>query len=262
MSRVPPRPLVGMIHLAPLPGAANDEGLATDDLVHRALSDTTVLTEEGYDAILLQNANDHPPTASIGPAALAAYACVAREVRSATALPVGVSVLKRDVAASFAIARASGADFVRLKSYVGVEIGPEGLLEGCAAEAVRERRILGLDRVEIWADAVQPTSRPAQEVSAVDLARWSVEFGEADRVIVTGDTLAASMELLPALRKVVARPLVLGGGVAPQSIGRAMQEWSGVIVGRYLRGGDLRAPIDRRRAAEIRASAGTVASAG
>lgn len=256
MSDVPLRPLVGMIHLGPLPGAANDEGLATDELVERALGDAAVLGEEGYDAILLQNANDHPPTPRIGPAALASYACVAREVRAASHLPIGISVLKQDVGASFAIARASGAAFVRLKGYVGVEIGPEGLLEGCAADAFRARRTLGLDQVEIWADAVQPTSRPVGSASVSDLARWCVEFGEADRVIVTADDVAASMQLLPVLRDAIDRPLLLGGGATPGDIGRAIREWDGVIVGRYLRRGDLRSPIDRRRAAEIRSSAG------
>ncbi|MEO5985741.1 MAG: BtpA/SgcQ family protein [Candidatus Limnocylindria bacterium] len=246
---------MGMIHLAPLPGAANDEGLSTDELVRRAVNDATILAEEGYDAILLQNANDHPPTARIGPAALAAYACVAREVRAACTLPIGISVLKQDVGASFAIARASAAAFIRLKGYVGVEVGPEGLLEGCAADAVRERRVLGLDDVEIWADAIQPTSRPMGSVSVTDLARWCVEFGEADRVIVTADDVAASMELLPTLRSAIDHPLILGGGATPDDIGRATVEWDGVIVGRYLRGGGLGSPIDRRLAAQIRSAA-------
>lgn len=255
MTGIPLRPLVGMIHLPPLPGAANDDGLGIDELTQRAANDATILAEEGYDAILLQNANDHPPTVRIGPAALAAYACVARDVRASCSLPIGVSVLKQDVRASFAIANASQAAFVRFKGYVGVEVGPEGLLQGCAADAMRERRALGLDGVEIWADAVQPTSRPIGAVSVTDLARWCVEFGEADRVIVTADDVATSMELLPALRDAVDRPLILGGGTTPANLGSAMQAWDGVIIGRYLRGGSLRNPIDRRLAAEIRSSA-------
>lgn len=256
MIGLPPRALVGMVHLLPLPGAANDEGLTIGELVERAVDDATILAEEGYDAILLQNANDHPPTARIGPAALAAYACIAREVAAACSVPIGVSVLKQDVGASFAIARASGSGFVRFKGYVGVEAGPEGLLQGCAADAIRERRVLGLDDVEIWADAVQPTSRPVGSVSVVDLARWCVEFGKADRVIVTADDVGTSMKLLPALRDAIDRPLILGGGAGPVDIGPAMGAWDGVIVGRYLRGGGLRNPIDRRLAAEIRSSAG------
>ena len=255
MTDVPSSPLVGMIHLGPLPGAANDDRLGIDELTQRAVDDATILAESGYDAILLQNANDHPPTARIGPAALAAYACIAREVRAACSLPIGVSVLKQDVGASFAIANASEAAFVRFKGYVGVEVGPEGMLQGCAADAVRERRSLGLDDVEIWADAVQPTSRPVGAVAVIDLARWCVEFGEADRVIVTADTVATSMELLPALREAIDRPLILGGGTTPADLGSALQAWDGVIIGRYLRGGSLRDPIDRRLAAEVRSSA-------
>ncbi|MDQ3150052.1 MAG: hypothetical protein M3Q38_09045 [Chloroflexota bacterium] len=248
--------VVGMVHLGPLPGAANGEGGSIEGLIERALNDTRLLNEGGFDAILIQNASDHPPTRLIDAASLAAYACIAREVRRTTTLQLGISVLKSDVQATFAIARSAEADFVRLKSYVGSEIGPEGTLEGCAAEAVRTRRTAGLESIEIWADAVQPTSRPAPQVSPLDLVRWSFEFGKADRVIITGDTLGESTVMLHEVRAAVAGPLLLGGGADPETIGAALEDWDGVIVGRYLRGGDLRAPIDPSRVAALRAAAG------
>lgn len=255
MSRIGNRLLVGMVHLGPLPGAPNDGGGSIDGVIDQAVTDARLLVEGGFDALLLQNANDHPPTRSICASSLAAYACVAREVRGLTVLPVGVSVLKSDVEASFAIARAAELDFVRLKGYVGVEVGAEGIVEGCAAAAIRLRRTLGLSNVEIWADAVQPTSRPLQPVTAIDLVTWAFDFGEADRVIITGETLEESAALLNEVRSSVTRPLVLGGGVLPNTVAAALAEWDTVIVGRYLRGGDLRAPIDPARVSELRAAA-------
>lgn len=250
-SVMPDRPLVGMVHLGPLPGAPNYDGESIDMLIERAAHDAQLLIDGGLDAILLQNANDHPPSRLISAPSIAAYACIARHVRNMTALPLGLSVLKSDVAASFGIAAAASANFVRLKSYVGSEIGPEGVLDACAAEAVRTRRQLGLTGVEIWADALQPTSRPMSPLGPLDLVRWCFEFGEADRVIITGDTLEQSSEILHNVRSVVDGPLILGGGVGPSTISAALAEWDGVIVGRYLRGGDLRAPISAERVAEL-----------
>lgn len=254
MSRTGKPLLVGMVHLGPLPGAPNDSGGSIDGVIEQAVADTRLLVEGGFDALLLQNANDHPPARRICASSLAAYACVAREVRAQTDLPVGVSVLKSDVDASFAIARAAELDFVRLKGYVGVEVGAEGIVEGCAEAAIRLRRTLGLSKVEIWADAVQPTSRPLQPVTALDLVTWAFEFGEADRVIITGDSLEESAAILREVRSSVTRPLVLGGGVTPNTVAAALADWDAVIVGRYLRGGELRAPINPARVSEFRSA--------
>lgn len=57
------------------------------------------------------------------------------------------------------------------------------------------------------------------------------------------------------VRSSVGRPLVLRGGVVPETAAVALRVWDGVIVGRYLRGGDLRAPIDAARVAEFRSAA-------
>lgn len=255
MRRVVEHGLVGMVHLGPLPGAPNDEDASVDAIVERAVQDARMLDAGGFDGILLQNANDHPPSRAVPAASLAAYACVAREVRNQTALPLGVSVLKSDVDATFAIARAARADFVRLKAYIGAEVGAEGLLEGCAAAAIRMRRTLGLSQVEIWADAIQPTSRPLVPLAAADLVGWALEFGEADRVIITCDTFDQSSALMDEVRSTVTGPLMLGGGVVPATAAAAVRTWDGVIVGRYLRGGDLRAPIDAARVAELREAA-------
>lgn len=253
---MPPKPVVGMIHLPSLPGAPNADGRSASSIVEAAGEDARRLTEGGVDAILLQNANDHPPRRTVPVATVAAYAVVAAAVRQVTHLPLGISVLKSDAAASLAIAVAADADFVRLKSYVGVEIGAEGLVEGCAAEAVRLRRELGaVGRIDIWADAIQPTSSPLADVSVAELAEWCVAFGVADRVVITGRSLDESLEMIAAARALVSVPLILGGGVEPATVARALEMADGVIVGRYLRGLTLTAPIDLARVRAIMSTA-------
>lgn len=245
---IDPKPLVGMIHLPPLPGALNADGRPIASVIEAACRDAARLTDGGLDAILLQNTNDHPPRRTVPPATVAAFAVIAAAVRRATVLPLGISVLKSDPAASFAVAAVADAGFVRLKSYVGVEVGAEGLVEGCAAEAVRLRRERGLvDRVEIWADAIQPTSRPLADVSVTELAAWCVTFGEADRVVITGGTLHESLGMIAAARVAISVPLLLGGGVEPSTAALALDAADGLIVGRYLRGSSLTAPVDTER---------------
>ncbi|MDQ3491837.1 MAG: hypothetical protein M3452_01070, partial [Chloroflexota bacterium] len=150
------------------------------------------------------------------------------------------------------------ARFVRLKGYVGAEVGAEGLVQGCAAEAIRLRRELSAeDTLEIWADAMQPTSRSMSGVSAVETARWCVEFGHADRVIITGASLDDSLTVLRDAREHVSVPLILGGGVGPVTARRALKASDGLIVGRYLRGGTLAGPVERHRVDTFLEAAGS-----
>lgn len=236
--------IVGMIHLPSLPGAADGGDLSIERISELACRDARALADGGMDAILLQNAQDHPPRKTVPAATIAAYAVVAAAVRRVTELPLGISVLKSDPAASFAIAVAADARFVRLKTYVGAEIGAEGLVEGCAAEAVRLRHEVGAERrIEIWADAIQPTSKPLGGASVADLASWCVDFGQADRIVVTGTNLAESIQFVEQARSRVAVPVILGGGADEATAERALSASDGLIIGRFLRGGSLAGPI-------------------
>ncbi|HUQ79186.1 MAG TPA: BtpA/SgcQ family protein [Patescibacteria group bacterium] len=236
--------IVGMIHLPSLPGAAQGHDRTMDEIIEFACRDARALADGGMDAILLQNAQDHPPRKTVPSATVAAYAVVAAAVRRATDLPLGISVLKSDPAASLAIALAADARFVRLKSYVGAEVGAEGLVEGCAADTVRIRRELGAERqIEIWADAIQPTSKPLGGASVAELASWCVDFGQADRVIVTGGSLEESIQFVAQARSRVGVPVILGGGAEPANARRALEASDGIIVGRFLRGRSLAGPV-------------------
>lgn len=233
-----------MIHLPALPGAPNYDGQRTGEIARQAVEDVEAIQDGGLDGALLQNSNDHPPARRVPAVTVAAYTAVAAEVSGAAAIPIGINVLKSDPAATIGIAVVVGARFVRLKTYVGAEIGAEGLTQGCAAEAIRLRRQLSAeDELEIWADAVQPTSRSLAGISPTDAARWCVEFGHADRLIITGDSLEDSLTIIKQIRSTVSVPVILGGGVEPGSVHRGLDESDGLIVGRYLREGGLSGPI-------------------
>ncbi len=242
------RPLIGMIHLPSLPGAPNYGGQPVTTIAALAAQDARVLQDGGIDGVLIQNSNDHPPVPRVPAATIAAYAVAATEVARVATIPLGINVLKSDAAATIGIAAAVGARFVRLKGYVGAEVGAEGLVQGCAAEAIRLRRELSAeDKLEIWADALQPTSRSLSAIPAVQAARWCVEFGHADRVVITGDSLEESLEVIGDARGHVSVPLILGGGVEPTTARRAIEASDGLIVGRYLRAGGLAGPVERHR---------------
>src|SRR5690606_5413088 len=120
------RPLIGMVHLLPLPGAPLWRG-SMDEVLERAVSDARALARGGFDGVIVENYGDAPFYPARVPAeTTAALAVAVREVARAVDVPVGVNVLRNDGPAAIAIAAAAGAAFVRINVHTGAMLGDQG----------------------------------------------------------------------------------------------------------------------------------------
>src|SRR5260370_25720277 len=153
------RALVGMIHLPPLPGSTNHMGQPFGKIVEQAVRDARALHSAGFRAGIIQNTHDLPCTATAPPETVAFLSTVGWEIRREMDWPIGVNILKNDAPGALAVAAAVGAEFVRLKVYVGAVLGAEGVLAPSAADALRTRQRIGTS-TEVWADLLDRTSRP------------------------------------------------------------------------------------------------------
>lgn len=232
--------LVGVLHLPPLPGAANYAGVSVAEIARNAAEDAVVLEQAGFTDVMVQDASDEPQPAVVGPATVASLAVVGAAVRAATTIGLGVVVGHNDGASAVAIAHAIGASFVRVKVLTGVSVGPTGYLEGCSLEVAQMKRLLGSD-VEVWADLHEATSLAL----AGDLA-WAaaqaLDFGGADAVVVTRDSgvddAVADIASLRASGVVPDDvPAIIGGRVTERSIDTALAGADGAILGSVLKDG-------------------------
>src|ERR1700730_10368030 len=109
-----PRPLIGMLHLRPLPGSPRFAGNL--DLVRAALlQDAEALHAGGVHAFMLENFGDVPFYPADVPAhVVAVMTALACEVRAKFPIPLGVNVLRNDARAALAVALAAGAEFIRV----------------------------------------------------------------------------------------------------------------------------------------------------
>lgn len=123
-------PIVGMVHLMPLPGSPRWGG-SMGAVFSRATTDAEALTKAGFDGILVENYADVPFLKGPVPAeTVAAMTAAVLAVRDATGLPVGVNVLRNDAHAAVAIATATGARFIRVNVHAGSMWTDQGLVEG------------------------------------------------------------------------------------------------------------------------------------
>ena len=261
-----PRPLIGMVHLAPLPGSPRWGG-SIDDVIKRAMDDARVLAEEGIDGIIVENFGDSPYAAgTVHPATVAAMTIgvlavhgVVREVDAESRIRVGINVLRADVISALSIAAATGAGFVRTNVLTGAMVTDQGIIEGTAYEALRERRLLGIG-TPIFADVLSKHAYPVGAGVVLELeARSTAYRGLADALIVTGDETGAATsgdDLRRARAAVPDRPILIGSGLDTGNINDLLPLCDGAILGTALKvDGVTEGPVDRARVREMVARA-------
>lgn len=242
--------LVGVLHLPPLPGAANYEGAAVRQIAERAAEDARILADAGFTDVMVQDASDNPQPDTVGPAAVAALSVVGAAVRAAVDISLGVVIGHNDGPAAVAIAHAIDAQFIRVKVLTGVSVGPTGFMHGCSLEVAQMKRLLG-SSVEVWADAHEATSR-----ALTGTVQWAAaearSFGAADKLIITRDSGVA--DAVTDIAQVKAEmgtdiDILIGGRVTGTTLEAAMRGSDGAILGSVLKtGSGYDARIDRAAA--------------
>lgn len=246
------KPLIGMVHLLPLPGSPRWSG-STDAALDRAARDAHTLQEAGFDGVLVENFLDVPFFADSVPAeTVAAMTAAVLGVMATVSLPVGVNVLRNDAAAAMAIAAVTGAAFIRVNVHTGSMYTDQGLIEGKAYDTLRRRSDLGVD-VRVLADVhVKHASSPAGSTLS-DAAADTWHRGLADALIVSGPGTnhAASADDLRVVKDTGGgAPVLIGSGLATEHASELLSLADGAIVGSaIMNDGRPGAGVDPGRAA-------------
>jgi membrane complex biogenesis BtpA family protein len=252
------RAVVGMVHLAALPGAPDFDGdrAAVRDA---ALRDARRLEAGGVDALMVENFGDAPFYADDVPKhVVASMAAIVCDLRRETDLPLGVNVLRNDAEAAISIAAATGADFVRVNVHAGARLTDQGVVEGEAAETVRLRDRLDAD-VSILADVDVKHSAALAERPLPEEVAELVERGHADAVVASGAGTGHETDLEHLEAVVDARddlgvdaPVFVGSGVTRESVSETLNLADGAIVGSALKeDGETTAPVDEASVREL-----------
>ena len=233
------KPIIGMVHLAPLPGAPRFSG-SMKEVLRRATADARALTDGGVDGIMIENYGDVPFFADSIPAAtISALTVAVAEVRRSTDLPIGVNALRNDAAAALSIAACTGAQFIRVNVHTGAMLTDQGWIAGKAAETVRLRAALAAP-VAIFADVLVKHAVPPAGLTIEDAARDTWERGAADGLIVSGAATGATTDIDDVRRvkhAVSDAPVWVGSGVTIENVVSVLQVADGVIVGSSFEAG-------------------------
>jgi hypothetical protein len=232
------RPVFGMLHLPPLPGAPLFGG-SLEAVIEAALADARALRDGGADGMVFENYGDRPFFKDrVEARTVAAMTRVIADVTREVGLPFGVNVLRNDAASALAIAAATGASFIRVNVHTGAMLTDQGIIEGQAAETLRLRASLA-PRVLIFADHMVKHATPlVADIDEEQAAKDLLLRGLADAIIVSGRETGAEPDRarFACVRAAIDGPLLVGSGLTADNAA-AFEAADGAIVGTSLKRG-------------------------
>lgn len=137
-----------------------------------------------------------------------------------------------------AVAHAAELDFIRAEGYVFAHIADEGFIESSAAKLLRYRKLIGAQRVQVWADVKKKHSSHAITADLnLGATAEAVEFMCGDAVIVTGNVTGAAPRQADVneVKASCHLPVMLGSGIDAGNIAAFYDVADGFIIGSYFK---------------------------
>lgn len=247
------KPIIGMLHLPPLPGSPIYNGKGLREVIDRALYDANELQEGGVDALEVENFSD--PTyfpEEVGPELTAAMAVISDHVIRAASKPVGICILA-DPKASLSVAHAVGATFVRATFFTEASVDVSGLVCPKPHELLRFRKFLD-PSIKIFTDVHIKHSAPLVNRPLGDSA-LDAKYFMSDAVIISGTHTGKETrleDLQEAKDAVEDFPVLVGSGFRKEQADKILAIADGAIVGTSLKKDGVSSNVvDRNRVREL-----------
>jgi BtpA family len=170
------KPVIAMVHFPGLPGRPrHDRDAGRNRLLDVVGRDLEVLQDAGVDALLFCNENDIPYQLAVGPEIPAAMAAVIGELHPSIRVPFGVNVLW-DARASLAVARATGAVFIR-EVLTGVYESDMGMIAPSLGDLAAYRDAIGASDVALFGNITPEFSSTLGTRTVAERARSASFLG-------------------------------------------------------------------------------------
>ena len=245
------KPIIGMLHLPPLPGSPRYAGDRQALRTH-VLNDAKALQQGGVHGLMLENFGDVPFfPGSVPPHTVTHMTALALAVREQVDLPLGINVLRNDALSAMAVAHAVDASYIRVNVLSGACLTDQGIITGKAAELLRYRKQIAADHIKVLADVQVKHAAPLAERPLEQEAEELIERAGADALIVSGAGTGKPTDIVDVAQLRQAFPmanLLIGSGVTADSLADLARYADGFIIGSHFKpGGQSDQPIDPAR---------------
>jgi uncharacterized protein len=257
------KPVIAMVHFPGLPGRPrHDRAAGRARLLDVVGRDLEALQDAGVDAVLFCNEADIPYQLAVGPEIPAAMAAVIGELHRSIRVPFGVNILW-DARASLALARATGATFIR-EVLTGVYESDIGMITPSLGDLAGYREAIGASDVALFGNITPEFSSTLGTRTVAERAR-SASFLGLDAILISGPEAGvpfAMSDLRAAKEAVPQTPVLANTGATAERLAEILAVADGVIVGTSLKvDGITWNPVDPARARRFVDTAREVRSA-
>lgn len=230
------KPIVAMLHLPGLPGRPlHDVAGGPDAILAPVARDLEVLQAAGVDGVLFCNEKDYPYQLKVGPEVATAMAATVGRLRRELSVPFGVNLLW-DPMATLAVARATGASFIR-EVLTGVYESDLGIIQPNIGEISAYRTAIGASNVALFDNISPEFSSPLGTRTVADRARGAAFLG-MDAILISGWAAGSPMamgDLQAAKEAAPETPIIANTGVRADRVAEIMKVADGAIVGTSLK---------------------------
>ncbi|MBA4406707.1 BtpA family membrane complex biogenesis protein [bacterium] len=245
------KPIVGMIHVDPLPGTPKYAG-SVKAVVEKAISEALLYRSCGINVLMIENMHDVPYLNRIvGPEITSLMSIILYEIKKNYEMPTGIQILAGANKDALAAAHSAGADFIRAEGFVFAHIADEGIFNSDAGELLRYRKQIGAENILIFTDIKKKHSSHSitSDTSIVETAK-AAEFFLSDGVIITGSATGKEPSLpeIKSVKENVAIPVLAGSGITDKNVNQYLEYCDALIVGSHFKkDGIWSNPIDPER---------------
>jgi len=237
------KPIIGMVHLRPLPGSPLYDPTVMDmkKIISIAVEEAKILEAAGVDGVQVENMWDIPylKGTDIAHETTAALAVGLHEVIQNVSIPVGVECHMNGAVPALACGVAGGAQWVRVFEWCNAFISQSGYIEAAGGELARMRsRLRANQEIAFLCDVnVKHGSHYIIHDRSVEEQAMDIEAQNGDAVIVTGfDTgMPPTVDRVLGCKKAVSLPIILGSGVSTDNAKELLRAADGAIVGSWFK---------------------------
>ncbi len=230
-----PKPIIGMIHLPPLPDYNGSPGM--DAIIKSALDDLEILENFNVDGVLIENEYDRPHRVKASRETITAMTAVTRAVMAARVnCVIGVEILLNDPIASLDVAKAANADFIRTDYFVDPMLRPEyGEFKIDPESVIEHRKNIDGEHILIMADIQVKYAKMLIDRTMAHSAELAQKH-HADAVVVSGRETgdAPVIDDLDEARRGCEIPVIIGSGTDEDNANNLLSHCDGAIVGTAL----------------------------
>lgn len=241
------KPVIGMIHLPPLPGYPLH--LDMSHVIKKAITDLKTLQKAGFDGVLVENDNDQPHQIGVSELIIKSFSQVMKQIVKEAKVPVGMEIIY-DMPATIKVAHKVNAHFVRLDVFVDNVETKWGKIPAQAKQLITLKEKIGARTLVLLTDIQVKHAKMLDKKSLKKSAQEAIKY-KSDGLIITGDWTGyppGIKDCRIAKKTSGGTPILVGSGLDSNNVSKLFQIVDGAIVGTSIKTGDY---IDFKKAKQL-----------